>query len=1279
MKRTLLSIKTRAITSLVILMITLPMWGNDGDTFTAETVEGVMLTYTVISESDKTCMVGEEYYPAEPTTRTDRVRKVSESKPSGDITILEVANGYAVIRIEAFAFKNSAITSVVIPSCVKTIGVAAFSGCVDLKSVTLPNQLSTIEGYTFSGCENLNNIDIPESVTCIGEYAFANCKQLREIVIPNTVTNFGNDVFWNTGFTSLPKLPESLTTIPNGMFYECTQLTSIELPQNITRIGDTAFGRCPIFEIEIPASITHIGVAAFANCKNLTNIVIPDNVMSIGMNGFLGCSGLKVITLSNNLSSLSKGVFCDCTSLESITIPSGVKTIGEIAFLNCSSLTTISIPETVESIDNRAFYGCSSLKKLFIPKSVISIDTKTDWALLYACNSLTSIIVDENNPVYDSRNNCNAIIETASNKIIVGCTTTTIPEGITAIGYYAFSGLENLTAITLPQSLESIETGAFCKLGIHEISIPENVKSIASYAFNSCKQLETVKTYIKEPIKIPENAFSWGSSTATLYVPQGTVGKYKAAKGWNVFSSIKENTSSQIEINEQNFPDENFRNWVLSQEYGADGVLTSEELKNVTSLNISRLDIHNQKGIEYFTALKVLNCMTNKLTTLDLSKNTALEKLECVGNRMTTINLQENKELRFLNCGGNNLTTLDISGCTKLDTLACSGNQLTALDVSKNTKLTCLECQGNQLSSLDLSKNTTLRRLHCNSNKLSTLDVSKNMALTLLQCSDNLLTTLDVTKNSALTSLSCTDNKLTSLYVSNNISLEWLSCFNNQLTSLDVSGCSSLKSLGCNSNQITTLSLSGCSAIMFLDCCDNQLSTLDLSENTALTTLYCLRNQIKDKGMDALVEGLPTVSEGSLYVMYFENEQNAMTITQVAAAKAKGWTPYRGAYDIYEEYVGTETPQIAYRPFIEEGKVWKVGGAESGNPVQFVEYLYFDGDTIIGGKTCKQMMRQVYYGPNYPDLYLIDVLPPLEYVGAWYEEDKKVYEYNTTDKQFKLMYDFSADANDTIQINNCQFVIGPKQIGGIKGFKGVYQDVRRCESGGSSYSPTWMEGVGSIDAPTKNVYYVDEVPTWFLMSCTVGDEVIYLNDEYEDGATPLVMETKKVRFDFTHTVKTQPKAPIKRETSDAYISSSEREVVRSEVKAPKKKVAEKLLYGEYNAQQLDINLDPLDDAYQVRITDASGKAVYEKSINAGNIVGLNIDISSYTKGLYTVTVENSQESFTGEFNANTTGIEEVGSKRSEVSGHYIYNLQGQRISSLRKGLNIVNGQKVYVK
>lgn len=123
---------------------------------------------------------------------------------------------------------------------------------------------------------------------------------------------------------------------------------------------------------------------------------------------------------------------------------------------------------------------------------------------------------------------------------------------------------------------------------------------------------------------------------------------------------------------------------------------------------------------------------------------------------------------------------------------------------------------------------------------------------------------------------------------------------------------------------------------------------------------------------------------------------------------------------------------------------------------------------------------------------------------------------------------------------------------------------------------------------------------------------------------------------------------------------------------------ESSLYGEYNDKQLDINLGLLDDTYQVCITDGSGKAVYEKVIYAGNIVALNIDISDYAKGHYTVTVENSRESFTGEFETLTTGIEE-NVKIEKLKNVSIYNLQGQRLNRLQKGLNIVNGRKIYVK
>ena len=340
---------------------------------------------------------------------------------------------------------------------------------------------------------------------------------------------------------------------------------------------------------------------------------------------------------------------------------------------------------------------------------------------------------------------------------------------------------------------------------------------------------------------------------------------------------------------------------------------------------------------------------------------------------------------------------------------------------------------------------------------------------------------------------------------------------------------------------------------------------------------------------------------------------------------------------------------IAYRPFVEEGKVWKVGTV-SGNPVQVVDYYYFDGDTIIDGKTCKQMMCQRFISPDYPDDNNLSQSPALRKVGAWYEEDKKVYFYDESKQAMRMMYDFSLNTDDPVYFIDGDYSIGPKQAGGLEGFKGVYRNIWIYRDVHSTY---WLEGVGGINGPTINAYdpiYSDPVPQ-FLMSCAVGDEVIYFNDDYEDGTTP--EGARKHRFDFTHTIKTQPKAPMMR-------------------------AAEQSLYGEYNEQQLGINLNPLDNAYLVRITDESGKVVYEKTVNTGIIVGLNIDISAYTKGRYAVSVENSHEIFTGEFEAQTTGIEDYAETRN-IKNESIYNLQGQRVSSLQKGLMIVNGKKVHVK
>ena len=363
-----------------------------------------------------------------------------------------------------------------------------------------------------------------------------------------------------------------------------------------------------------------------------------------------------------------------------------------------------------------------------------------------------------------------------------------------------------------------------------------------------------------------------------------------------------------------------------------------------------------------------------------------------------------------------------------------------------------------------------------------------------------------------------------------------------------------------------------------------------------------------------------------------------------------------------EHLVINKTPQIAYRPMVEEGKVWKAGAISAGNPVQMVDYYYFDGDTIINGKNCKQMMRQRYVNTDYAEINSIPQDYAESYEGAWYEENKKAYEYDATDNQFKLKFDFSVEAYDTLLIDNNQYIVGTRQTGGLKGFKGVYRDVWMYADNAPIFSTPWLEGVGSLDGPTINVYpgYVD--PAWVMMSCSVGDEVIYLNEDYEDGASPDVMNARKSRFDFVHIIKPRPKAPSKQE--------------KMMVKSPSKE-AEEPIYGEYNELQLDINLNPLADAYMVSITNESGKVVYEKAINAGSIVGLNIDISAYAKGRYTVTMENSLESFTGEFDVQTTGITELTYNNKVKARTDIFNLQGRRLNAEPKhGVYIKNGKKV---
>ncbi|MBP5513163.1 MAG: leucine-rich repeat domain-containing protein, partial [Bacteroidaceae bacterium] len=629
-----------------------------------------------------------------------------------------------------------------------------------------------------------------------------------------------------------------------------------------------------------------------------------------------------------------------------------------------------------------------------------------------------------------------------------------------------------------------------------------------------------------------------------------------------IFGSEK--YSGNVAINEENFPDANFRAWLLEQRYGQDEILTEEEIGSITRINVIEKDISSLEGIKFFTALEFLYCSCNQLTTLDVSANTALQRLDCYDNQLTELDASANTALHRLDCYDNQLTSLDVSGCVALEELLCDNNQLTTLDLSGCTALQRLICyrnqirgeaMGNLITSLNTcseawsgtfyvyysasnegnvctkaqvaqakAKNwnvkyvslkypesisspeeyadyegydpdegeivisetfpdenfracllgqdygrdgiltvdeiagikiigdwprrgpissleginvfTALERLLCYGNQLTTLDVSANTALQRLDCSGNQLTALDLSANTALQRLDCYSNQISgeamddliaslndrseaedgyfnvyyhqSPYEANvctkaqvaqakaknwrarfcffdpgthmeffadyegsdaekkdiaidetnfpdenlraylleqdygqdgilthdeiysitdiNVnekgirSLEGINvfkvllrllCDDNQLTSLDVSANTALIYLSCSGNQLTTLNVSGCEGLQDLRCYQNQLTSLDVSKNTYLSVLHCYQNQIKGAAMNALVESLPTSSLRRTIYIYKNEEGNVMTTTQVAAAKAKGWTPYYYTGSTWREYAGSKPVDVA--------------------------------------------------------------------------------------------------------------------------------------------------------------------------------------------------------------------------------------------------------------------------------------------------------------------------------------------------------------------------------
>ena len=373
--------------------------------------------------------------------------------------------------------------------------------------------------------------------------------------------------------------------------------------------------------------------------------------------------------------------------------------------------------------------------------------------------------------------------------------------------------------------------------------------------------------------------------------------------------------TGDLYINDANFADKNFQNYLKDNITGGRNYLTQKQWESVKEISLNMLyPVERLNGIQYFPNLEKLKVEAYDLRTVDLSRNTALKELSVVGCRnLTSLDLSHNPELEYLSCVSNKFTKLDLSNNTKLTEVYCSEGKLTELNVKQCNLLTKLDCSQNNLTELETPGTSWFRELDCSDNPLNTINVGGKFLAKLkinrtnltalklnyytwmesIQINENdQLTRLEISRMPKLKELYCQKNQLTQLELSELPALQELYCNGNQLTQLDIKDLSTLKQLYCNSNQLTSLDVSGNPALWYLECSENQLTSLDVSKNPALMNLYCKKNQLTSLDVSQNTNlSILSCSDNKIDINIEETSRtfDLSTLPGFDVTKASGW------------------------------------------------------------------------------------------------------------------------------------------------------------------------------------------------------------------------------------------------------------------------------------------------------------------------------------------------------------------------------------------------------
>ena len=505
--------------------------------FTQRTSEGITITYRLVDADEKTC----------------QVYSVSMYE-EGTCTIPSYANGFKVVAIGDSVFAYCQFTKVIIPNTVTSIGKRAFY-MSELESVTFGEGLVSIGDEAFYGT-NLSKVNFPSTLTKIGDRAFHCCFNLETVTGVNQLEYIGADAFNSTPMYE--KLPSGLLYIGKVLYkfksngYDGAKL-AINVREGTKMISGKAFSELLFFrdtiDISIPSSTTFIQCEAndyfdFLKwglmCSPNSITVAPDNPVYDSRNN---CNAL-MHTATNTLLAASRQT----------TIPENTQIIGGGAFSaycygHSDMKINMVIPNSVDSIGEMAFYGADAIDTVMIGSGVNGIGE----ALFYGCNDLSAIIVSPQNKTYDSRGDCNAIIDKRANKLIAGCKTTVIPSTVNSLGNYAYStggygsyGGNEIWSIVIPDNVEEIGDHAFYNInGIKVLTLGKGVRKMGRELLSSYPENMSLCMLNEMPPAVITNyqhpTFTNSAyEKLTLYVPEGALASYMMADGWSAFKNIKE-------------------------------------------------------------------------------------------------------------------------------------------------------------------------------------------------------------------------------------------------------------------------------------------------------------------------------------------------------------------------------------------------------------------------------------------------------------------------------------------------------------------------------------------------------------------------------------------------------------------------------------------------------------------------------------------------------------------------------------------------------------------